>query len=272
MKAQLQPGTIVVAVDGSADSARAVRWAAEQAYVARRRLAVVTVAYDVPAVTDAVALARQHRAGLSIDSHVLPGDPTKVLVDLSAEAQLIVMGSRGQGTVRSVLLGSVSAAVSERARCPVVVCRPGPDIGGQGVVVGASGTRKSEPVIEFAFRQASLRAQPLTVLHCIEEISDVAWLQILDDPEMDMEQGRLLLSDAVAGLGEKFPEVDVTLELVRGFAKDVLTAADRRWDLVVVGRRTVTALTRLVTGSLSTSVLKRTCTTMAIVPEAGPNS
>lgn len=48
-------------------------------------------------------------------------DPREVLIDLSAKAAMIVLGSRGRGPVRSLLLGSVSVAVSQHARCPVSV-------------------------------------------------------------------------------------------------------------------------------------------------------
>lgn len=49
------------------------------------------------------------------------GQPTKVLLDLSRDAALLVVGSRGHGGFAGLLLGSVSAACAERARCPVLV-------------------------------------------------------------------------------------------------------------------------------------------------------
>lgn len=94
------------------------------------------------------------------------GDPRGVLIGLARQAHLIVMGSRGRGTVRSMLLGSVSAAVSKYASCPVAVRRPPRGRAHTcGVVVGSDVTPESVPVVEFAFEQASLRGVPLTVLH-----------------------------------------------------------------------------------------------------------
>ena len=52
------------------------------------------------------------------------GDPTSQLVEASRNASLVVVGSRGRGSLRSTLLGSVSRAVAEKALCPVAVVRP----------------------------------------------------------------------------------------------------------------------------------------------------
>jgi nucleotide-binding universal stress UspA family protein len=50
--------------------------------------------------------------------------PARVLVDQSADAQLIVVGSHGRGGVAGLLLGSVGHAVLHRADCPVAIVRP----------------------------------------------------------------------------------------------------------------------------------------------------
>ena len=83
-----------------------------------------------------------------------------------------MLGSRGRGPLRTALLGSVSASVARRAHCPVVVCRPPePEPSASiGVIVGADGRDGSQPVLEFAFAQASLRALPLTVMHCFWDV------------------------------------------------------------------------------------------------------
>ena len=51
--------------------------------------------------------------------------PTEALVEESAEASLLVVGSRGRGSVLATLLGSVSFAVASTAQCPVVVVKEG---------------------------------------------------------------------------------------------------------------------------------------------------
>jgi hypothetical protein len=71
-------------------------------------------------------LTQQHMAAIAaygdrVDGALRNGDPATVLVDASRESDLLVLGSRGYGPVRAVLLGGVSQAVIRHATCPVVV-------------------------------------------------------------------------------------------------------------------------------------------------------
>ncbi len=171
------------------------------------------------------------------------------------------------------MLGSVSAAVSAQAFCPVVVCRPAAVGDTQaGVVVGADATPESLPVLEFAYRQASLRNLPLTVLHSFWDAAAAvaqyheARGEKADWPEL--EDLRATLSQSVAGLAEKYPDVPVTLTLKHGFADEALSPRHGGWDMIVVGRHPLTSLGRLLTGSISTAVIERAHATVAVVPEA----
>jgi nucleotide-binding universal stress UspA family protein len=302
MDAQIEPGSIVVAVDGSEHADRAVEWAAEQAGLEGRRLVVVSVfewgrlATSAPpgglvgeaiglddlersarAVADqAVALVRRRAPELDVDALIRLGDAREVLIDLSTNAHLVVMGSRGRGPLRTMLLGSVSSAVVKQARCPVVVCRPRPAQGaGSGVVVGADGTPESLPVIEFAFQQASWRKLPLTVLHAYyDAVTAVAGLRRTSGrvlPEPDVAELHVVLSESVAGLRERFPDVEVSLRLAHGLADEVLVS-DQTWDLVVVGRHPVDSLGRVLIGSIANAVLERADTTVAVVPQTPSDS
>jgi nucleotide-binding universal stress UspA family protein len=295
---RIVPGSIVVAVDGSKHAARAVQWAAEQADLEHRSLVVLHAAgegdvrsaawagVDVrrssalpdilhsarAVVDDAVELAHSIRPGLTIEALPLIGDPRQVLVDVSPRAHLIVMGSRGRGVFRSMFLGSVSAAVSRHAACPVAVCRPIPtDVVTHGVVVGADGAPESQPVLELAFQQASFRGLQLTVLHCFWDVaaavSGVHHEPVDAGPQEDL---RLLLSEAVAGLSEKYPDVQVNLRLAHGLVDEALATLSEQWSVVVVGRHPVRSISRLLTGSLATAVLERANSTVVIVPEPEP--
>lgn len=266
-------GAIVVAFDGSEHADRAVRWAVEQASLEHRRLAVVSVGDKADMLAeDAVAAARLGHPDLAVTGWALSGDPRQVLLDASRYAYLLVVGSRGRGAVKTMLLGSVSAEVSAHAACPVVVCRPAADGDAQaGVVVGADGTPESLPVIEFAYRQACLRDLPLTVLHSFWDAAAAvaqyheARGQKADEP--DLEDLRATLSASVAGLAEKYPDVPVTLTLKYGFADEALSPRHGGWALIVVGHHPMTSLGRLVTGSIATSVIERAHTTVAVVPQ-----
>ena len=135
---------IVVGVDGSQGSEAALRFAAEEAVLRGATLRVVC-AYHVPApvyaggiappvdlisgfhetaeeiVTDAVARVEELSPGVSIEKLACEGHPADELLRESEGADLLVVGSRGLGGFRSLLLGSVSQQVSHHSPCPVVI-------------------------------------------------------------------------------------------------------------------------------------------------------
>jgi nucleotide-binding universal stress UspA family protein len=132
---------IVVGVDGSAASLEALRWAMAQAELTSARVRAIS-AWDTPRqigydiyipVVDWADLAQRtldtalkeagDGAPLDVEAVVLQGHPAKVLVDASAGAQLLVVGSRGHGGFPGLLLGSVSEHVIAHACCPVLVIR-----------------------------------------------------------------------------------------------------------------------------------------------------
>jgi Universal stress protein UspA and related nucleotide-binding proteins len=134
-------GTIVVGVDGSDPSIEALRYAAKMAAVLSASVTAVTCwryppAYDnfVPlewspesdaeqVLRDAVATAFGDAPPAGLRTLVLQGQPASVLIDESADAAMLVVGSRGLGGFAGLLLGSVSAAAAAHARCPVLVLR-----------------------------------------------------------------------------------------------------------------------------------------------------
>ncbi|WP_435770858.1 universal stress protein [Nocardioides sp. SYSU DS0651] len=267
-------GSVLVAVDGSDHAARAVAWAAEEAALEHRPVTVVSVGEEGrPALREATETIERLAPGVAVHTVAATGDPRGVLVDMSRDAHLLVLGSRGRGAVRSILLGSVSAAVSKYAYCPLVVCRPVDRTdAGDGVLVGADGSPESLPVIEFAFRQASMRGLPLTVVHCVwDALAAVAGMRNIAVEELDpaaVEDIHLLLAESVAGFTEKYPEVEVSRRVAHGLVDEVLAAGASAWDLVVVGRHPIDSLGRVVTGSIATAVVERARTTVAVVPEA----
>lgn len=298
--APLNQQSILVATDGSADAERAVTWAAEQAYAERRPLVVLTAvgAPESHAVTwsgmgtayavsprelltagkavaeEGAGIARRIRPGVDVTSVVRVGEPRMILDKLSHEVQMIVVGSRGRGPLRSKLLGSVSASVCRDASCPVVVCRPTRPSGEPhrgGVLVAADGTAESLPVIEFAFRQAALTGAPLTVVYCVWEADRITRSPMMVSAEdSGLDEYRLVLAENLAGLCSKFPEVAVDQQLGFGLVEDLLTEESTDWDLVVVGRHPVDTLLRFLTTAIATGVVERARTTVAVVPEDAP--
>ncbi|MGZ4387699.1 MAG: universal stress protein [Gaiellaceae bacterium] len=140
-------GTIVVGVDGSSCAHAALHFAVHEAEIRRARLRAVSVwhvplgAYGggwAPApeslAEDCEAAAREvleealrtlggRIDGIEVERVVREGHPARVLVEEAQTAELLVVGSRGIGGFRELLLGSVSQQCAHHARCPVVIVR-----------------------------------------------------------------------------------------------------------------------------------------------------
>jgi nucleotide-binding universal stress UspA family protein len=140
----LQSKRIVVGVDGSPSSVRALEWAIRQAGLTGDAIDAVyawhyPASYGLPVadITDyaglaaeildkAIAEARNAEPGAgntAIRPRVLEGHPAQILLDQARDADLLVVGSRGHGGFSGALLGSVSQHVVHHAPCPVVVIR-----------------------------------------------------------------------------------------------------------------------------------------------------
>ena len=133
---------VVVGVDHSPSSIHALGWASEDAE--RRSWPLVPVlvretaglasgrsgeAVDLARLEASeraalVAAAQQHHPDLTVEPEVLSGHAAHALLDFTHPGDVVVLGARGRGGFRSLLLGSTSTAVAEHARCPVVVIRP----------------------------------------------------------------------------------------------------------------------------------------------------
>lgn len=297
MTRAIHAGSIVVGTDGSPHAERAVGWATRQARAEGRPLDVVHAYGRVGAgdlawlgmpgldqsqltaalraageslVDQARQIALAEAPGLVVHSQVLDADARDALVEASAAAHLVVVGSRGRGPLGSMLLGSVSHSLARLGRCPVVVCRP-PAQGAAGheVLVGADGSAASVPVIEFAFQQASLHHLPLVVMHTFVDPTLARRPGDGGGPAQpsDVVELRILLSESVAGLREKFPDVPVDLQLSRGLVDQCLLNEAPEARLLVVGRSDVTGWSRFIHSSSALAVLERARTTVAVVPE-----
>ena len=135
--------TIVVGVDGSDPAWAALRFAIEEAQFRNARLRVIC-AWELPVaewgelpppeetydrfrreaeevVAQAAAVVEKDAPSVECKRLAPEGLPGRVLLEQSSDASLLVVGSRGRGAVASLLLGSVSQEVVQKAGCPVVV-------------------------------------------------------------------------------------------------------------------------------------------------------
>ncbi|MEU8385538.1 universal stress protein [Streptosporangium sp. NPDC048865] len=267
---------VVVGYDGSDFSMQALEWAMDEAELGRLPLRVVH-AWRWP-YGEAGEEARLHLRKAA--EHVLyhgadcaracstladvaadlyEGAAAERLVELSERAALIVVGSRGMGTLARTILGSVAGYVAAHAHCPVIVVRgPGPipvprERG--AVVVGMSGDT-CDGVIGFAFHEARIRRLRLTAVHAGR----------LQPPAHDT---RITMRAAEDGMLERLgpwriacPEVAVRACFAATSAKNLLMDASKEASLVVVGG----AREHGRLGSTSGSVLQHGFCPVAVVP------
>ena len=189
---------------------------------------------------EATAIAKdsvgQESTSLHISHVVLSSPLVPTLIDLTEQAQLVVVGSRGQGTLRHGPLGSVSTALVHHAHCPVAViqddAKSSPTRAAAPVLVGIDGSPASELATAIAFDEASWRGVDLVALHAW---SDADW------SEYDLEWSAIktaaeeTLSERLAGFRDRYPDVTVRRVVVMDYPARHLLDESRSAQLVVVG-------------------------------------
>ncbi|WP_121750621.1 universal stress protein [Streptomyces sp. E2N166] len=289
---------VIAAVDGSDDSLRALDWALDTAHRREARLRVVHVRQyaawaqtDVlvagPPDTDEDPVLDQARAHLQGRAFAVPteyvgmeGVPGAVLPELGADAQLLVLGSRGRGGFASLLLGSNGMAVARDAECPVVVVpRPGREVHGEApaepgprVVVGLHVDSPDDATLSFAFAEAARRGARLQVIAAypwpVQTWAAAGQMMPLVIDEVSIESETRVLADGfLAPYRGRHPDIRAEAHVLPGDAAGHLVAASRDAELIVVGRhrRRLLAPARMM-GSVAHAVLLHAASPVAVVP------
>ncbi|MEV3901489.1 universal stress protein [Mycobacterium sp. NPDC050551] len=274
---------IIVGVDGSPAAKVAVDWAARDAalhnvpltLVHARQGVDVNMWLDVPVSEDFWRFAEQHSRDIladaktvaeaamaggdtvAIEERAVAGNVVSTLVDLSKDAQMVVVGSRGMGKVGRVLLGSVSSGLVHHAHCPVAVIHdedplmPHPDRA--PVVVGIDGSPASERATAIAFDEASRRGIDLVAVHAW---TDPACYALPDAAFAAVEPRAEVLAERLAGWQERYPDVDVKRVLVHDHPAHQLLEQSEAAQLVVVGSNGRGGFAGMVLGSISSAVVQ----------------
>jgi nucleotide-binding universal stress UspA family protein len=290
---------IVVGIDGSAHSDRALRWAVREAQL--RNVAVTLVhAYADDSVTAASAsalyeLARRlmldvvarHRALLDL----LPGHDTVVtasshaadaLLDVGRHGQLIVVGTRGLGGFSELLLGSTSHRVLTHAATPVALIRttdPTDAVtaeehdGHRPIVIGVDASPESQAALRWAVDEARRRDVGILAVHGLD-LPDQATLRVLGLPielvATRLEQARAEARDEVDVQLHKATPMDDGVRLDRVIDDAGPVAALQRYataeHLLVVGTRGRRGFAELGPGSVSHQCAHHAAGPMIAVP------
>lgn len=283
---------VLVGVDGSPSSAAAVAWAARDA--AMRNLAL-TLVHIVPRPVSAVApwpelplpdnyvrwqdeeakrVVEEAReivedstgddGPASVDSMVVDGPAVATLIDLSKDADIIVVGCQGKGALSRALLGSVSTGLVHHAHCPVAVVRAeGSDQPERApVLVGVDGSEASERATEIAFDQAARRGVELVALHAWRDVS------VLEFAGADFEametHAQTTLAERLAGFQERYPDVTVRRMVVFDRPAHQLIEQSSEAQLVVVGSHGRGGFVGMLLGSVSTAVVHAVSTPVIV--------
>ncbi|MEW5808771.1 MAG: universal stress protein [Actinomycetota bacterium] len=271
---------IVVAVDGSAASRAAAGWAARDASLRKLPLTIVHVppyeeigfwpdlqlnsevlaeldrqAAQVIAdarsvVTDALAESRPIR----VEQRVLSGPKMPTLIDLSKDAEMMVVGCRGLGGVTGMLLGSTSSALAHHARCPVVIVHEEEPVlyrNDAPVAVGIDGSPASELATAMAFDEASRRGVDLVAIHTWMNSGDF-YVDVAREglaAQADEE-----LAQRLAGWCERYPDVTVRRIVGQDNPAHHLLEESRHAQLLVVGSHGRGGFAGVLLGSVSWTV------------------
>jgi len=276
---------IVAGVDGSESALHAVRWAAAEAN--RRHLPLrlvhgqMVTASTYPGMSavpqgvyddllgEAREWLRQARdaalevaPGLDAHTELADAPGTPALLDASATARMVVLGSRGLGGFTGLLVGSTAVSLAAHGQCPVTVVRgrtPGepPPTSGP-VVVGVDGSPAGEGAIGVAFDEASLRGVSLVAVHTWSDVTvggvfdrrsaDFGWEEIQADEQR-------LLTERLAGWQDKYPDLRVHRVVTRDRPVHSLLAQGENAQLLVVGSRGRGGFAGMVLGSTSQPLL-----------------
>ncbi|MEU5366737.1 universal stress protein [Streptomyces sp. NPDC005925] len=275
---------MIVGIDPREQHVPGLAWAVDEAV--RRRLALHLVVavpplpggqhIDAPwrrsmlrargesALADAVATVRALHADVPLTTELLDGAPSAVLCRAAAHARMLVVGSRRLSRPEELFsAGSVVVPVSARADCPVVVVRE-PEHAGERrphLVVGVDGSSSSRAAVDFAVEEAAVHGAALRAVW--------VWRRPVvsfGDETAELDERRRVLSQTVAGRADRYPDVEITQQVLRGHPVEELARASAGALVVVVGRHGRGGYSGMRLGSVVHGLLHRAECPVITVP------
>lgn len=294
---------VVVGVDGSLHSRAALEWAAAEA--GRRGVVLRIVhALGMPLIvsvyggpvrfqpTDEIGAQAEHvlaeaqehageqQPGVQTETVTALEEAAPALVRQSHPNDLVVLGTRGLGTLAGMFVGSVSVRVAAQAPCPVVVV-PSDDEGRpattslERLVVGVDDSRHARRALKLAMDTASGNGGELTVVHSWEVTYPfdpysmaAASFQPLEEV-VDRRSEELVAELLAEAFDDRSEGVDLKVSVVRSQSNPVeavLEAAEEA-DAIVVGSRGRGSMRGLFLGSVSQGLLHRSQIPVIVLPK-----
>ena len=302
---------VLLAYDGSAGATEAVALAESIAWPSDSFLRVVSVIEPImmsisgpwdrgaalapeldAAITDYAhetmreVVKRLSASGCSVEGVVLRGRAASAIIDAARDfrAELVIVGSRGHGTIASLVLGSVSSEVVDHASCPVLVARSTT----LSQVVFATDESPSAQAAEAIlagwpiFGELPIRVVSVAdVVHpWTTGIAPTMYGQVLEAYAADLrrakEEHQRIAAEAARRLQEGGRQADAEMRDGDAAMEVIAVAEQRGADLIVLGPRGRTGLTRLLLGSVARNVLSGSTASVLIVRDgtnpSGPAS
>ena len=288
-------GGIVVGVDGSEHGRRALRWAQREAALHGRELTALLAwglfdqlhadggasfdpdygPTDAAAALDVmIADTLGADAAGAVRQVVVCDLPARALLDAARDADLLVVGPRGRGELREVVLGSVTQTCLHHAPCPIAIVRgnDGPAAAGAGagdrVVVGVDGSETSDRALRWALDDARARGGIVAAVHAWHVPFSMSLTAGTRDLSAFEDAAGRLLDQVVDATAAGYRDVTVERVLVGGSPADTLLGAARDAALVVVGGRGVGGFRGLLLGSVSQQLAHHAPCPVVVVPAA----
>ncbi|WP_017584240.1 universal stress protein [Nocardiopsis valliformis] len=294
---------VIVGADGSDHSHAALEWAAAEAVrrgvplhiVHALGMPLIVSAYGGPTrfgptdeisdqatvvLTNAVAQVQKSQPTLEVDSLTALEEAPLALIRQAHPGDLIVLGTRGLGTVASMFVGSVSVRVAAQAPCPVVVV-PSDDEGKPAttkldrIVVGVDDSTTARRALGLAVSLAAEADAELVVVNSWEvvypydPVAMTAAGYLPQDNVFDKHSEELVAELIADVMDEQRDDVDIDVTVVRTRSNpvDALLEASASADAVVVGSRGRGTVRGLLLGSVSQGVLHRSKIPVVVLPK-----
>jgi len=280
---------IYVGVDGSWRDTGALEWALQESLLRREPLQVVHVieehvrhapGWDPNVVDDSLMdligevekYLDQSPGSLDHEADLMVGPPARTLTEHAADSRMLVVGRRGMGTFKRLLIGSTSEAVAARATVPVVIVpeqwkaadHTGP------VLVAIDDSENSQAVIEFAIAEATERRLPVRLLHVWDLPAIYSWdaMNVAGLSTEWTENAERHLENLKVEWQRKHPSLTLEAEVRRGHPVDgiVTASVETNAQLLVIGTRHHTRVSSFLLGSITRGVLQHAACPLAVVP------